>query len=1337
MATADDSPAPPPSSLGEMRLGSYRLLEQLGSGGMSSVFRAIHEESGLEVALKVLPRYLAKNPTLLQRFLREARNAEALQHPGIVAIYDQGLDGGRHYLALEYVPGTDLHDRVRDGGPLAPAEALRVVQRAAEALRYAAGQGVIHRDVKPANLLMAPDGTVKIIDLGLALQADAEDERVTRDGTTVGTVDYMAPEQARDSRAASVRSDVYSLGCAFYFLLTGQPPFPGGDIVDKLRRHARAPAPNPRALNPAVPEGLVRVIQRMLEKDPANRPHDYDALLELLGAASLEPPTAAGDTALFDDDEPLAVGDTALFDDDDGSAAGGDTALFDDDEPTTSADFAIGPPARPAAVAPPPTIEAQARRSSSEQRLVGDELPLAELAALDDDDDPVPTRRGGARTAARPPAVAIDPFADLGGSLAGRAARSAPTADDLSIRDWVVRGGMIGLVVALVGFGLVVLIRMQAESPTVDDSEVVEIGEPAPEPAIAPAPAGPRPPVAKAAPSPAVPAPDRPGPTASPAVALVEPTYPAEVEARFGPPAAAFAPPMVEGEPAIVRRLGGVSLRSAIDGRSQVVEIADDGPFFEDDLRLGERTRAIRAAPGHRPILVVQSRDGGSAAGRARPALIDVESRHLVIEGIDLVIAVDELPEPVKSVFRCAGGSLVLRDCSVTIVGGTGREFGLVAVEPPARSLVRLERCLIRGTAGPALAIGAAPALIDLDRTALIGGRGPIFDLDAPAGGGGGGRQLFVRRSLLAGRGPLLAIEPASAALDEPPPTVRLLGSTIAYVPGDAGSVMLATPGAAVGASAPGTLIDWQGRDNRYEGWREWLPQGWGGRSVAGLEDARSSWTGTDPDSRETSGASAVTSPPERLGLEALAAIAPDLAATLDRIAWPRPYLMEKTLAAFDLPDLPATIAADRGWAAPAPPPTDSSAARPEDRPGGEAVPLAIPRGRTAGAPVARPTATLPAPSADGTVTFDTAVAPWSGDLGLFLAELVRSGSRSLRVAVRGVGAHPWTPIQLPAGISVAIRVEPSSRSGLSWTARAPAGAPAWIAADGGSLRLEGLRIRGDAAAPAAFAAVDGGDLTLVDCGVFVQGRNPAPAGAALVAFRSVGDQPRLCRLVDCVLVSDGDALRAEVGRGTVALTNCALAARRSAIALVPVAVAPEPFQADLRLDRCTLAAEAEFVAIADWPAAGPGPDRPWVIVTSRCAFLDAFVGRTRTAALLRSRGRAIERGLVAWQADRDAYDIGLFLSGDQAPSPLPRADYRPQWERLWGRSHVVEVAGPTAGRREPAARFADDRLAPGRIAPANLVLATPTRTVPPEIGADLRRLGLAPAADDRPAGRR
>ena len=391
--------AAPPSAQPEPRIGSYRLIQQLGSGGMGSVFQAVHPETGLVVAVKILPRYLAKNPTLLQRFLREARSAEALEHPSIVAIYDRGADQGRHYLVLEYVAGGDLHDRVKNFGPLGAAEAVAIIKAVAQGLEYAASRGVIHRDVKPANLLVTPEGAVKITDLGLALQVEDEDERVTRDGTTVGTVDYMAPEQARDSRATGVRSDIYSLGCTSYFLLTGNPPFSGGDLTAKLRRHATEPAPDVRQVRPEVSPALSRIIRRMMEKDPRARFPDHRHLIEALD----ELPT----NALDPDGDPQLVplDESAEF----------------HERPRSGAQAAAAPARSSPVVASSPD-RAEAATPATRPK---PGVPL--LRQILDEESQAPAQHPTAFTKRRPEA---------------------------STRDYIVRGALVGMLLATVGVGL-------------------------------------------------------------------------------------------------------------------------------------------------------------------------------------------------------------------------------------------------------------------------------------------------------------------------------------------------------------------------------------------------------------------------------------------------------------------------------------------------------------------------------------------------------------------------------------------------------------------------------------------------------------------------------------------------------------------------------------------------------------------------------------------------------------------------------------------------------------------------------------------------------------------
>lgn len=396
-------------------VGSYRLLKPLGSGGMSSVFLAKHKESGLEVAVKILPRSLARNPTLLQRFLREAKSAEALEHPSIVAIYDRGVDDGRHYLVLELVSGGDLHDYIRTHGPMSPIEATRVIRQAVDGLKYAADLGVIHRDVKPANLLLTSDGRVKVTDLGLALQLEDEDQRVTRDGTTVGTVDYMAPEQARDSRATSVRSDIYSLGCTYYYLLTGSAPFPGGDLTDKLRRHATEPAPDVRKARPEVSPRLAGLIRRMMAKNPENRFVDYD---ELIAALDALPDLSADDSDGFPALVPL-----------------------DEEASNPRVDFVLGPaPASETGRIPQgPTIETRAPSPGSKASEAVREFPARPLRAVES-----PLLRQMLADEEAEPGLP-PPIFDASGSYRDQTDSLGP---------YIVRGALVGIAIVVAVLGL-------------------------------------------------------------------------------------------------------------------------------------------------------------------------------------------------------------------------------------------------------------------------------------------------------------------------------------------------------------------------------------------------------------------------------------------------------------------------------------------------------------------------------------------------------------------------------------------------------------------------------------------------------------------------------------------------------------------------------------------------------------------------------------------------------------------------------------------------------------------------------------------------------------------
>ena len=278
------------------RIGHYEVISHLKTGGMGAVYRALDLERGREVALKVLSQEAAENPRRLERFRREAQHGVLLQHENIVTVYEFGEADGLHFLAMEFVDGTDLEEYVRKQGVLKPDDARRVLVQIAKALDYAHEQGVVHRDIKPSNILLTRRHgrlLVKVADLGLARGGVEEETRVTTDGSTVGTVDYMAPEQARDSRAADIRSDIYSLGCSLYHMLSGAPPFADGSLVERVVKHARAEPPDLRTVNPAVTDDLWAVCRRMLEKKPAQRYQSPAELLVDLENLSLPPAETA------------------------------------------------------------------------------------------------------------------------------------------------------------------------------------------------------------------------------------------------------------------------------------------------------------------------------------------------------------------------------------------------------------------------------------------------------------------------------------------------------------------------------------------------------------------------------------------------------------------------------------------------------------------------------------------------------------------------------------------------------------------------------------------------------------------------------------------------------------------------------------------------------------------------------------------------------------------------------------------------------------------------------------------------------------------------------------
>lgn len=269
---------------GPLRLADYIVLDKVGEGGMGVVLKSKRPNSVDVVAIKLLPSELTDDVQAVLRFRREVELAAQLHHPNVVRAIEHGTHEHQQFFVMEYVDGIDIANQVKSRGPLSLLSAVDHMRDAARGLEYAHYAGVIHRDIKPANLLVNQAGKAKILDMGLAretneLASENTSNDLTRSGIVLGTADYMSPEQALNSKHADQRSDIYSLGCTFHFMLTGHPPYGGETAMEKLIAHREDKIPKLKACRDDIPDCVERIYQRMLKKDPKDR---YQSSSELL-----------------------------------------------------------------------------------------------------------------------------------------------------------------------------------------------------------------------------------------------------------------------------------------------------------------------------------------------------------------------------------------------------------------------------------------------------------------------------------------------------------------------------------------------------------------------------------------------------------------------------------------------------------------------------------------------------------------------------------------------------------------------------------------------------------------------------------------------------------------------------------------------------------------------------------------------------------------------------------------------------------------------------------------------------------------------------------------------
>lgn len=268
-------------SLIGQQLMHFRVDQFVGGGGMGAVFRGQDLTLGRVVAIKVLSQDHIDDE-MIRRFRHEAQSAAQLDHPAIPDVYYVGEQDGWYFIVFEFIEGENIRDYVAKQGPLSIRQTITYLADITEALQHAHDRSVVHRDIKPSNVLITNDGQAKLVDMGLArsqhIQSTAND--LTATGVTLGTFDYISPEQAKDPRSADTRSDIYSLGCSLYFMLTGRPPFPEGTMLQKLLNHSSESPPDPTEIRNDVPTELTRMLARMLAKNPEHR---YQQPSELLG----------------------------------------------------------------------------------------------------------------------------------------------------------------------------------------------------------------------------------------------------------------------------------------------------------------------------------------------------------------------------------------------------------------------------------------------------------------------------------------------------------------------------------------------------------------------------------------------------------------------------------------------------------------------------------------------------------------------------------------------------------------------------------------------------------------------------------------------------------------------------------------------------------------------------------------------------------------------------------------------------------------------------------------------------------------------------------------------
>jgi serine/threonine-protein kinase len=1169
-----------------VQIGKYKVLLHLATGGMGAVYKAYDTEAKRDVALKVLTPEMASKPIMIERFRREARHAGKLCHENIVELYEFGESDGRFYIAMEFVEGLDLHEYIARKGLLEPEEALKIITQAAKALDHAHRQGIVHRDVKPSNFLVTRlKGrlVVKMTDLGLSRETNAEEFRVTRAGTTVGTVDYISPEQARDSGTADIRSDLYSLGCTWYHLLAGKAPFSDGGLAERLHKHLNIEPPDVRLLNPRASKATAAVLRRLLAKRPVDRYQTpADLLKDLAALKKGGAPTGYRAVVL------------GLMDEDGQNSSFAQTAVI-------------------------PSAKTRADRSGPRRSSTGKGKPSD------------PGRR-----------------------------RAVPRT-----RKWYILGGVAAALLVAVVVALALQPRRPRASST--NSDQASHGSssfpdsPIDAPPLKPDTIGPQDTT-----------PDKPpvkthwrplDPNAAPvdAAALrkqIAAAWTGLLDRSADAPVLhiARAPNAASGP--VYTSLAAAAAAAPAD-RLSVLEIDDDGPFFEISTTFTDRQLLICAGKGFRPLLVWdvprtleerRSRDHGKADNGPPPAFLTVERGGLCLENVDVAFKQPEAVVGGLALLDAHDADLSVEGCTFSLAGKPreGTTLTRFHATRPAPGRCRFTRCLVRGPAVTAFDLDAPGAAVLMDGCLMVGGEPALIKVRAndarPTSLTVAGSTLICGRTLMDVR---------QAAPSDHRPAVHWLGwdSLLSRSADQPGGVMMAAPG---GDGVNDTGIQWQATNCLYAGWQDLLtgPKTIGGtdrngwwahwKRADGDGVVGDSWPAFNGDSSAVP-VSAYRTADTPVGFAATAAPDKPLGCDLGALPPARENLAALTFEGFVRPPLDPL----------------ADAAAPE-------VPLADDNLYHGGA-------------------LDLGMLELNPqqDLGAYLRDLQQKKLLAPRVVLllSGAGEHRITPFHLKGCSLVLYADAPRENAApltLTWDGEKSLGQEGLIEIENGGLDLINIGLKladfPRAAMPAYMLKVRG-DLRLYHCRLDGPQQNVPEMYRGLIALQGSGDLAPNgasgCAINESVLVSGRDGVQMQGVGARLLLRQSVLVAAGDALHLDPGLKWAGRANMQCVMEQSTVAVRRAVVHLDDAAEATDFPPAEPLLVRSRaCAYLNPFAEKSgQPAGMLVFEKSALAHGLLVWQGESDAFSKRLTFAAAPA-SALPDKDAgRAAWTRLWGSS--------------------------------------------------------------------